>query len=165
MGADFLGFQVNKDSPDYISPEVFRNLAGWVSGPRLILEVDQASDPAELQKISEAYGISNFLVDNPETKKLSETEFLGLKITSSSTKFREDHFSFIVLDNNLQADELLTSASKNQVFITTNGSIDLAQKLLNRFPSIGFAVNGSKEIQPGLADYQVRELLEFLDED
>jgi len=44
-------------------------------------------------------------------------------------------------------------------------SIANAQQLLDRFPSIGFYVSGSQEVKPGIADYDYRELLEYLDAD
>lgn len=42
MGVDFLGFVMDPADPDYVSPELYHDLVGWVSGPARVLEIGEA---------------------------------------------------------------------------------------------------------------------------
>ena len=39
MGVDWLGFRM-----DNIDPQTFREITGWVTGPRFVIEIHQPSD-------------------------------------------------------------------------------------------------------------------------
>jgi phosphoribosylanthranilate isomerase len=45
MGCDYLGFRVGGKG---LSPNEFREIAGWVPGPQLVVEVDHLENPEEV---------------------------------------------------------------------------------------------------------------------
>jgi phosphoribosylanthranilate isomerase len=48
MGCDYLGFRVGGKG---LSPKGFREIAGWVAGPQLIVEVDHLENPEEVTRV------------------------------------------------------------------------------------------------------------------
>src|SRR5215218_4914417 len=39
MGADMLGYVIDPGHVDYISPKLYQEMSGWVSGPRRVIEI------------------------------------------------------------------------------------------------------------------------------
>jgi phosphoribosylanthranilate isomerase len=48
MGCDYLGFRVGGKG---LSPKEFREIAGWVPGPQLVVEVDHLENPEEVARV------------------------------------------------------------------------------------------------------------------
>ena len=39
MGAELLGYVIDPSHPDYVSPENYQQMVGWISGPARVLEI------------------------------------------------------------------------------------------------------------------------------
>ena len=55
MGVDMLGFHVIQGQPNYISPESFQQIRGWITGPLIVAEIAGLQNPEDLQLILENY--------------------------------------------------------------------------------------------------------------
>ncbi len=43
-GVEFLGFDINPESPAFISPPLFKEISEWVEGPQIVLEAGKIVD-------------------------------------------------------------------------------------------------------------------------
>lgn len=43
-GVEFLGFDINPESPAFISPPLFKDISEWVEGPQIVLEAGKIED-------------------------------------------------------------------------------------------------------------------------
>jgi len=55
MGVDMIGFQVIPGQPDYLEPERFQEIRGWVSGPLFVAEIYGLADNTGLGSVLENY--------------------------------------------------------------------------------------------------------------
>src|SRR4051812_19134719 len=58
MGVDMLGFRVLEKQENFISPRLFQEIRGWVSGPKVVAEVYGLESPEQLLAI-----VSNYAPD------------------------------------------------------------------------------------------------------
>jgi phosphoribosylanthranilate isomerase len=71
MGVDILGFQVIPGLDNYIAPEVYQDIRGWISGPRITAELYGLSDAAQLKGVLETYA--------PDYFELTWTEYSAFR--------------------------------------------------------------------------------------
>ena len=62
MGVDWLGFDIDPDSPHYVSPELYQSLAGWVTGPKRVVELPALSK-IDFKNLLEIYSPDAWEVD------------------------------------------------------------------------------------------------------
>jgi phosphoribosylanthranilate isomerase len=164
MGVDMLGFCVIEGRPNYISPKLFQEIRGWISGPKVVAEIYGLASPEQLQDIIRNYA--------PDYFELSALEYhlhisnLSLPCIVDTTYAEADKLKseskgiayFLVNDINLLSDYSQAALLK----------IDSNTDLLIRIehPSIaGIALNGTPELRPGYKDYSaLADILEQLEE-
>lgn len=59
MNVDFIGFSLDKDAPNAINPQKVREIAAWLSGPRIFISCgkDNVEDLQELEKTLSFFAI------------------------------------------------------------------------------------------------------------
>lgn len=65
MGVDMLGFALEATSPDFISPEKYTEIIGWLSGVQFVGEFDK-TNLKQLNKILEEYPINALQIANED---------------------------------------------------------------------------------------------------
>lgn len=151
MGVDFLGFVIDPASPDYVSPELFQDLVGWISGPARVLELGHAA--FDRSTIAERYA-ADFL-HIPEDR-LNEFDDIDIKLIAEASP----------TSGNLQGKQKAPVAywavhslvepleNVNAPYLVFGNPADQPVKqYLNALGAKGIILSGSKETAPGLKDY------------
>ncbi len=163
MGVDMLGFVVDPADPDYVSPESYREMVGWISGPARVAEAGTAPIDEKLHTMYEP----GYL--HVSWKRLHEIPSGNWKVIVEASAYEIDQLidarkcrsdiSYLLLNgevNSLPSDVLVL------VSPPTSGT-SIAQ-LLQSTGAAGIALHGSREVSPGLKDYDdLARVLEELD--
>jgi phosphoribosylanthranilate isomerase len=172
MGVDWLGFDIDPDSPHYVSPELYQSLAGWVTGPKRVVELPALSK-IDFKNILEIYSPDAWEVDALQLQAVKSNTNLPVFVRVDLDKTQVSPESLIVADliivttgQPLQKKEIVTSLSKVADVFLSIESHDLdAKSLLTILPLAGICLKGSPETKVGLKDYNFADLLESLDAD
>lgn len=167
MGVQWLGIQTDPSQPGYLSPERFREIAGWVSGPEFVLETDTASHSMDYSNLTAQYGPALFCIGlHQANQAISQGVAFGLRVRAAEIDeaiklsprwlIVTDGVSLLVNPKILEDEILLLHQG--------NWTPEQAQQLISDFPKSGFAITGSPEEKPGLKNYEAGALLEWLDE-
>ncbi len=169
MGAEFLGVVVDPAHPDYVSPEAYQQIIGWVSGPTRVAELGSQL-PVDLEQVRSQYAADYFHLGVQLIPALGPTPVpLLVEIT-----FREyfDRLQsgdwpaigiayWIVTD--VPDSVALPFATDPPVLIARHSFPGLATDFLSSTHAAGVALQGSRESAPGLKDYdQLATVLEEL---
>lgn len=157
MGVRWLGICANPADPAYLSPQKFKEIAGWVSGPQFVIEAEGLPDTFEAAALTAEYGISVFRVRDQQINSVKTFLFgLDLRNTSSPLTTEADFLIF------KSASELDKSGNTKKL-IPAPLSTSEAESILDQNPDAGFIITGSEEAAVGLKEYDARDFLEFLD--
>jgi phosphoribosylanthranilate isomerase len=161
MGVDMLGFSVIEGHKNYIPPQQFQQIRGWVTGPLVVAELAGIRSQSDLGKILDNYrpdmlelGVDELaLIPSPPLPYI-------LKVKTGET----------IVHLVSQPAYLLSPAQKDlpnrsPLLLEVHSQQDVREALSN--PSVnGIALNGSPELKPGLKDYSdLAEILEHLEMD
>ena len=157
MGVDMLGFRVIEGQDHYISPKLYQEIRGWVSGPKVVAEVYGLANSDQLRSVLE-----NYL---PDYIELSEDEFrrfkreISLPCIVKGTPNGDKQVAYFLLDEGTFHSGKILSPTLVQI----SSPLEIDNILKNHDVS-GFALNGSPEIRPGYKDYSdLSEILEKLE--
>lgn len=173
MGVDWLGYDVDPNSESYVSPELFKNIAGWVAGPNRIIELS-ASSIHHLNDLVQEY--------SPEGVQLpfgsvSTMPILSLPVFATANLHSFDicevessrnKIEYLVLDVSQQpqqelAKDLAGISKHVKILLAITPDTQDIKQLLKNLPIAGVALKGSKELKTGIKDYGYSELLEQLE--
>ncbi len=158
MGVDMLGFVVNPDHVDYVSPSSYREMIGWISGPKRVAEITSMVN-INLEEV-----VSNY---KPDLLHISST-FIGQhnfqKLSLMVEVAFENWLSFqaipLVIDYLLithlpaAAPQHLNSQKGDcPVILSLDKEAEAVIEMLQQYGADGFALQGSRELAPGLKDY------------
>lgn len=157
MGVDYLVFPA-----DHVSPQRFKEMAGWVSGPQLGISLSSAQTP-----------VGDYEPDFIEGELAAVSAFPAipalLRITSAEWQAKKEQ-----LKNQLLGIELLLNDGESTEAAVKNLSTYAPVFLRVRQPehvqaalslNVGFSLEGEAETRPGLKEYGVQEILEQLEAD
>src|SRR5688500_2450084 len=60
MGVDMLGFRVIPGIDHYLAPELYQDIRGWISGPKIIAELYGVTHPAQVEDVITTYAPDYF---------------------------------------------------------------------------------------------------------
>lgn len=166
MGADLLGFSVIQGQPNYIETPTFQQIRGWVTGPKIVLELYGIGNNSDLASLIENHVPDYLEMSLEEYKRLRDNTTLPaiVKVNAAELKSLTDNYENIaywLIDENL-ADQLKEHPVPFMVNLSTK---ELLPSLLENSQIGAVALTGSKEIRPGFKDYgQLAEILEALEE-
>lgn len=171
MHVDLLGFRVIPGQPDYVSPELFRELRGWFSGPAIVAEAYGIEKGEDLPAIIQHYLPDYIEVSLDDLVKIhSPSATFILSTTPEELVAKEDvvapfrtQISKIIIPgstNKAVIDELARSY-KVVLHIDANTSMDT---VLSNATIKGIALEGSPEEKPGVKNYdRLADILEKLE--
>jgi phosphoribosylanthranilate isomerase len=166
MGVDFLGFNVSEGSANYVSPQLFQEICGWVSVPSIVAEISDSSNVA-LSGVVENYAphyIECDYNDYQALKAQTAVPFIVHLNESQAEHLLQNHpqVSYWVVDENMISQvpgNITTQGVLAQ--INSTSSID---KILACASIKGVVLNGSRELRPGFKDYDhIADILEVLE--
>lgn len=167
MGADLLGFVMDPADPDYVNPETYQQLVGWVSGPERVIELGQAS--YDESAVREQYAphylhvAANRLKEFPVSswKLIVEVPHQALETNLVTLKQRPD-IAFIFIPD---LDQPLRQGMATEIPILAGlaGAPESPLAHLQHVVASGLVLRGSRETAPGLKDYDhLSQVLEAL---
>lgn len=184
MGVEMLGFSIDEDSPNYISPKKFDDICSWLAGVNLVAETAQTNPENIINALSqyavhsvqvESSGLLNYLhseLNLPLILRVSVDTYEANEISSILSRYEGDVSHFLLeSDNNAKlSDEwiqVLGSLANEYPILVGFGLEDeySVTALTNLFPTIGIALRGSEELRPGYKDFgSMMDILEALEE-
>ena len=177
MGVEMIGFVMDKDSVDFISPEKMKEIKSWVAGVLTVGET-QSADYEEVKEFINAYEID--ILQISDASLLPQIADLGkpiiLKLDFAGTYFEEylarysQFVEFFLADGGELSDfakDSLKKYSFNYPIVLDFGiTTENVNQLLEELNLHGIALKGSNEIRPGSKDYdELRDILEILEID
>jgi phosphoribosylanthranilate isomerase len=161
MGVDMLGFNVIPGNPSYISPQLFQQIRGWVTGPLIVAEIAGLRDPEDLKPILENYRPDMLQMGLSELTRIPSPPLpyiLNLRINEDIT-----HLA-IQPDYILGESPVMTSSPIP--FLLEVTTTDEVTSALSDSSVRGISLNGGPELKPGLKDYStMADILELLEVD
>ncbi|MBL7850801.1 MAG: hypothetical protein JNN04_07865 [Cyclobacteriaceae bacterium] len=167
MGVDLLGFNIDPSDPDYVSPETYQQLVGWVSGPERV--VVAGSVPFNDKRMVEDYAPQYVHLHGAQLNNWPATSLkLIVEIPAESlADFRQQleartDIAFLVVPNLKEPiTPALTGGIPVLAGLEPSARISLAQ--LEKAGVAGIVLQGTKESSPGLKDYDhLSQVLEDL---
>ena len=184
MGVEMLGFSIDEDSPNYISPKKFEDICSWLAGVTLIAETSRSNPEDIIQSLSqypvhavqvETPGLLSYLrseLNLPLILRISVDTYEAGEINSILSRYEGD-VSHFLLESDHDAGltdewmQVLGELSKEYALLVGFGLDNeySVSALTELFPSIGIALRGSEEIRPGYKDFgSMMDILEALEE-
>jgi phosphoribosylanthranilate isomerase len=171
MGVDWLGFDVSPHSPHYVSPELYQSMAGWVTGPLRVMEINTVNTES-IKNLIDTYTPDFIEVDAAQVSNLNGLTDVALMArldldTDSVNLQALSNVAFVVLtaQDALKKKEIIQSISQiTEVLLCVAPNEPQINNLLTLLPISGICLKGSPETKVGLKDYSFAELLESLEE-
>jgi phosphoribosylanthranilate isomerase len=185
MGVEMLGFSIDEDSPNYISPKKFEEICSWLAGVQLVAETNQ-TNPELLLKTLADYPVHYVQVESPGLLTYLQSELslpLILRVSVDTYDSNDiysilsrygDYVAYFLLESDANTElteewiQILSQLAKEYPILIGFGLDDevTVNKLTETFPEIGIALRGSEEIRPGYKDFgSMMDILEALEED
>jgi phosphoribosylanthranilate isomerase len=175
MGVDWLGFDVNPQSENYVRVELYKDIAGWVTGPKRVIELNDKSLDDAVEKLVSNYLPDFIQVNLHQVKELSSTVPVFAYVHTDALdinflKSMAQKIEYLVVDlgstHPLNQSRLLSQiASQVKVLLSVSPQIADIKKIIAELPISGLAFKGSKELKAGIKEYDYSALLESLDDD
>src|SRR6478736_4379991 len=164
MGVDFLSFPISS-----IDPKTYREITGWVAGPKFGVEVDSKSI-----SFVEEYE-ADFIAINIDQLE-SSRGFENLIVSLEASEWSKKKPSLLLSKGNILYVELkITSLDENtlgiinditedfKILLKPSGKIELDKILTLQIDGLSF--DGNVETKPGLKEYPLSEVLEQLEDE
>ncbi|GAB4123153.1 MAG: hypothetical protein OHK0045_12850 [Raineya sp.] len=181
MGVEMLGFAVEPNSDNYIPPQAYQEMIGWLSGVEFVAEFGKAT-LEEINKVLEKYPAHALQTENQEVlskllqnKQTQKIDALPIKILFKSNQIKilqqvaekyADVVNFFILAEaeKYSMQEIKLLAEKYPTLLEGISKLPLVESFLQNTNVKGFVLQGSKEIAPGLKDFdELAEILEGLE--
>jgi phosphoribosylanthranilate isomerase len=168
MGVEMIGFRMIPGQADYMSPALFQEIRGWVSGPKVVAELYGLREASEIQFVVEKYAPDYFELTLPEYKAFREV--LGLPcivhlpvgVTRSLALNEEKNITYLLLDEAATCKDL----EGDFPALIKVSSLESLSKKNSEGCFKGFVLETSGEARPGVTNYeQLGTILESLDDD
>ena len=158
MGADLLGVVIDPSNADYVSPEAYQQIKGWVSGPKCVVELGHL--PTDLELARTNYGADYFHIAVHQLPEIGPSP-LPLMVEITFEEFTNrlhtrslpvDGISFWIVTH---VPDTIANAfpSTPPVLIARRSFPGLATDFLSSTCAAGLVLHGSHESVPGLKEY------------
>jgi phosphoribosylanthranilate isomerase len=162
MGVDMLGFCVIEGKPGYLSPKLYQEIRGWISGPKVVAEIYGLQSTDQLADLIQNYAPDYLELTSQEFKTFGDTLKLPciVRIDGPGRPVKTDNTKIAYLIS----DKVDTPAASKSVLLEVNSKANLIDNI-NKPQVAGIVLNGSPEVRPGFKNYdELSEILELLDE-
>ncbi len=164
MGVDMLGFSVIEGQPNYLSPKLFHEIRGWISGPKVVAELYGIGPSIDLDQIITEYAPDLFELS---AKEFSQNIFqLKLPCLVSAgplevellNNYTQIHYVIVDLEG-------MKTAKRTHPLLLRPHSKENLWETISAHSISGVALTGSHEIRPGFKEYtELADILELLEE-
>jgi phosphoribosylanthranilate isomerase len=172
MGVNLLGFVVNPVDVDYVSPKLYQDMIGWISGPGRVAEWTGHST-MDADEIISNYKPDFLHVDwihigknkLPDLPLLVEVAFRDLSLCLNHLQEQRIEIAYLVVTD-IAREERYSSvpSSGYPVLLSIPEGLDSIAGILSMTGVQGLMLQGSRELAPGLKDYDhLSRILEALE--
>lgn len=174
MSVDMLGFSVISGQDNYVSPELFKEMRGWFTGPTVVAEVYGIEKHEDLPGIVQTY-LPDFLEGTLTDILKLHSAFAAyiVSTTYEEIKAREEELgiyraqiAFLIIPESTSLENIEALSREYKILLRIDSLSPEDGKLHNTHIK-GIALQGSAEDKPGLKNYDalasVLEKLEALD--
>jgi phosphoribosylanthranilate isomerase len=147
MGVQLLAFPIN-----LVDPQLFHDITGWVQGPKMVLDISNATEipsnisdyPADFILINSQQQLASSLLALPIILRINSASEIG------SVDPRNISYLIVTGKNENEITQLTNDGFK--VMLSVPGNISGLDDWL-QLPIEGIALAGDKEEKPGLKNY------------
>ncbi len=183
MGVDMLGFSMDADALDYVDPDRFAAIRGWVAGVQIVGET-HSTDPVAIEQLVQTYQPDYLQVDDaamlPYLASFDKPLILRVDLTTTNlaqleTIVRDGSATaeYVLLEGEKiqpftveQQDVLYKLAGKYPILLGTGVTAENVHDLLDELPVRGIALRGGNEEKPGDKEFgDLMDILEAIEED
>lgn len=174
MGVDLLGFPIG-NGPNQITPEVFQEIAEWVSGPQFVFECTDTIDDEMVAKVTLMASIQHIQVTYDQlvrlAGKLNDKSVILVTDENKWPTISEDtsinSVSHVILEGTSSIKWKVVERINNHVpVLIPYARIENESQEISSLPMAGIVLEGSSEAKPGHKDYDhLSSVLELLEVD
>lgn len=168
MGVEMLGFAVTPSQPAYTSPQVFQDIRGWISGPKIVAELYGISGPDAIEGIISDYAPDYVELTYEEYNRFKNFLPLPCIVSLPSGTVSEQlpdfdsKIPYLIVDEDF---DFKNASPSIPVLVKTTSVHSLKEKLQQGILK-GVVLEGPKELRPGVTNYdQLGGILEALEEE
>ena len=171
MSVDMLGFSVISGRDNYVSPELFKEMRGWFTGPAVVTEVYGIEKHEDLAGIIQSY-LPDFVEGTlSDIKKLHSafaayivsTTYEEIKAHEEELGIHRPQIAYLIIPESTPVEQI-DELSKEYKLLLRIDSTNPADSLLHNIHLKGIALQGSAEDKPGLKNYDaLASILEKLE--
>jgi phosphoribosylanthranilate isomerase len=182
MYVNVMGFALEENSPNYVSPQKFKELSDWISGVEFVAEFKE-THPENILTILEDYdGFTFIQIELEAHLEMLVNSSYGLiwkvdldkegqldEVMSKAESLKNGGIVVLLEAENLKMDEQVIAkirelAEKCDVLVGFDIHPDNVESLLENTRAKGIALKGGDEIKPGFKDFdELADILEVLE--
>jgi phosphoribosylanthranilate isomerase len=167
MGVEMLGFRVIPGAEDYMAPNLFQDIRGWIAGPAIVAEIYGLSDKEQLEEVVQKYAPDYFELSFEEYRKFEKDLALPCMVyfadSMQARAMPEGKVSHALVDENTTCKDI---ESFNIPVLINITAVDQLREKLTAACFKGVVLQGPKESRPGITNYeQLGSILEALEEE
>jgi phosphoribosylanthranilate isomerase len=180
MYVNLLGFSAEDFSTKFISPALFSEITGWLSGMEYAAEFTSTSSQSVIEIVKNYPSITWIEHEQIDTLlelkdsgyslilKLDLDEILGNESLLGEKIFNSDITLHLTSKNESLTEEnrkmIQFLSERSQVILGAGINPESVESLLNSYPLKGIGLTGGTEIKPGLKDFdELADILEQLE--
>lgn len=171
MGVDYIGFNINASTTNYITPKVFKEIVNWISGVGVIGEIGKQTPDSVDEYPTYLTETTDIVLAKSTNDAIFRINAKGLSIEEINNQLSLDgvHFFIIELTPNQVKDsvqQLAELCTQNPIYISTDFDESILESVVNNIKPKGIEIKGGLEDQPGFKDYDdIADVLEWLEEE
>jgi len=182
IGVDLVGFRLNQNEKNALSPAVFREIIDWISGVKIVGEFGSLK-PAEVEQMLNEFPVDFIQISDAtylyEFTQLGKPIILRLWIEKESKKglastltYCSGSVEYFLLDSEKDSvsenekEFIQTVSSKYPLILGYGINISNASSIADQLKLKGIALKGSPELRPGYKEFnELADILETLEVD
>jgi phosphoribosylanthranilate isomerase len=173
MNVDLLGFRVIAGQDHYVSPELFKEIRGWFSGPGIVAEAYGIQKNEDLPIIIQQYlpdyvevSLQDLLkIHSPSSTFILSTTVEELTAQEKAIAPYRNQISKVIIPASTKKELIIELTRSYKVVLSSDAETPIDTLLDTGIK--GIALQGSEEEKPGLKNYDslsiILEQLEVLD--
>lgn len=182
MQVNLMGFNLEEENKNFVSPEKFKEITDWLSGLEYIAEFEYTHPERILTLIQEYEGFHHIQIkEEIHLKMLVNTDYgIILKQTvnaisdledliNKTKSYKQHNVTLLLVSDQLSLEDAVLEKIKElaggcQVLLGFGLEADTVEEVVEKTKIKGIALEGGDEIQPGLKDFdELAEILETLE--
>lgn len=171
MEVNQLGFEIEVGSSNYVDPQVFKEIKGWLSGVDFVGEI--TSNTTAINELIAHYEVDLIQIENID--QIGEALSTGLKVCFASNNkelaqkawdLSEHRLAYILFDGTDYSNDEIDELAKLVPVVLASGfdAHTVNEKIESSIK--GISIRGGNEIRPGYKDFdEMADILEALEID